>query len=211
MVGLICVFVYCVSAHPAPRRDAPPSFDDVEGEQQVDPQTLESLSLTQPSGRKIAPEEIVARPSRKNYYHSYRHELDLHAGTVYGIQDSSGDKDRINVVFGFGYLAPAAGPLHWSLGADLSAVGHGHIHVSRRRIYKEKNAFRPHYEYGVLHKFVPEDRFASISNWDNYLFRAGLGLEELLAPPRSLKVDVYVAAGLKDILIFCTLGVAWGF
>ena len=99
----------------------------------------------------------------------------------------------------------------WELGADLSFVGHGHVHVSRRTIYNEKGAFRPYYELGIMHKVVPDEKFASLSNWDNYLFRFGIGLSNILHPPKSVQLELEVAVGPEDVLAFFSYGYAWGF
>ncbi|MCB0350286.1 MAG: hypothetical protein KDD38_03825, partial [Bdellovibrionales bacterium] len=75
----------------------------------------------------------------------------------------------------------------------------------------EKGAFRPYYELGIMHKVVPDEKFASLSNWDNYLFRFGIGLSNILHPPKSVQLELEVAVGPEDILAFFSYGYAWGF
>lgn len=148
---------------------------------------------------------------RSTYYYPYRQELELHAGAVYGVQDSSDDPDEVNEYLGFSYMLPRLESPKWIFGADLSLVGHGHVHVSRRHIRREKSAFRPFYQYGLLQKFVPEEKFASLSNWENYLLRLSVGFAVLTIPPGSAQLELAGAIGAEDTLVMLTLGYVWGF
>jgi hypothetical protein len=176
-----------------------------------DPQKIENISITPAPETRANVDDLVRRFNKSNYYYPYKQEVGAHIGLVFGFRDSSESKQLMNGLIGFDYLLPSHTSPKWEAGADLSAVGHGHIHVVRRFIYNEKGSFRPYYGYGLMHKVVPEDKFATLSNWDNYLLRADIGLEDIVRPPRSVKLDLFIAIGAKDMLAMFTYGWAWGF
>lgn len=193
--------------------DAPPAktisedFEQVE----VDPQKVENISISESHQNALIPDALITKFNKENYYHPYRQEINVHGGVVLGVQDSSDDKDLMNVLIGFSYMLPKIESPKWVAGADLSFVGHGHFYLVRRFIYNEKGSFRPFYHYGVMHKYVPEDKFASLSNWDNYLVRLGVGLADIIKPPKSVELELNVAAGTEDVLVMFTYGYSWGF
>lgn len=170
-----------------------------------------NLAITQPPEKNFVVDELVTKFNKSTYFYPYRQEFELHLGAVFGIRDSSDDKDLMNVLMGFSYMLPRLESPKWKVGADLSGVGHGHLHVVRRKIFNEKGSFRPYYDMGVMHKFVPDEKMASLTNWDNYLARFGVGFADILKPPRSVQLELNVAAGTKDFLVMFTYGYAWGF
>jgi hypothetical protein len=114
------------------------------------------------------------------------------------------------LLLGFNYLIPKQSSPQWEVGADLSLASQGHINVMRRFIYNERGSFRPYYKYGVMHKFVADEKFASLSNWENYLGKIGIGFEDILRPPRSLRLELEAAMGAEDIFVMFTYGYSYG-
>lgn len=207
----VLILTFVVNLFASPHLDAPTKVAGPDEETViVDPERLENISIVEP--RPMTPSRaLVERFDKADYFYPYRSDFSMHAGVVFGVKDSSDDDDLMNVLLGFGYTVPKLDSPKWHLGADLSMVGDGHFYVSRRFIYNEKGSFRPFYQYGVLHKMVPDEKFASFSNWDNYLLRAGVGLSDIVRPPRSVEIELNVAIGAKDILVMFTYGYSWGF
>ena len=145
------------------------------------------------------------------YSSEFKKEFEAHVGLVFGLRDSSDDDDLMNALIGFRYVLPRQLAPKWEVGADLSTVGHGHGYVARKHIYNEKGSFRPFYTYGLLHKFVPDEKFASLSNAENYLVRGSLGLADIVRHPKSVQLELVLAIGQEDILAMFTYGYAWGF
>jgi hypothetical protein len=193
----------------APTQNLPP--DESTNGTAPDPMKLENTVLTPAPGEPSNLDEMITRFNRKNYYHAYRKEMAAYFGAVFGLKDSSDDEDVMNYLLGFSYLLPSRQSPKWEAGATLSTVGHGHLNLSKRTIYNEKGAFRPYYEYGVMHKFVPDEKFASFSNWDNYLARVGFGMADIRRPPRSVQLELELAVGVEDVLVMFTYGYSWGF
>lgn len=155
--------------------------------------------------------DLILRYNRSDYFYPYSEELDIRIGVVLGVADSSDDKDFVNYIFGFNYLLPLTANTRWSVGVDLSTVGNGHLHFAKRRIYNDKGAFRPFYELGIMHKIVPDEKFASLSNVENYLLWGAVGFSNTQLPSRSVQYQLQAALGAKDFLIIMTCGYAWGF
>lgn len=210
------------TAWSAPHEDAPtqvqqnaegPALDRVDSIKPPDQNVLENISVTPPppSNARNSVRDWASRFDKGNYYYPYRKEIEAHFGIVLGITDSSDDEDLMNYVVGFNYLLPKQLSPRWSVGADLSTVGNGHLHVARRFIYNEKGAFRPFYEYGGMHKIVPDERMSSFSNSDNYLLWGAVGFNDIRRPPKSVTCQLQAAIGLEDFLVMMTLGYSWGF
>lgn len=177
------------------------------------PYKIENISITevQTDARRNSIDNLVTIYNRDNYYYPYRKEFSVYAGVVLGVLDSSDDDDFMNYIFGFNYLLPQLVSPRWSVGAELSTVSNGHVHVAKRHTINEKGAFRPYFEYGGMHKFVPDEKMASLSNKDNYLFWGAIGFSDIRRPPKSVQFQLMAAVGLKDVLIMLTGGYAWGF
>jgi hypothetical protein len=197
----------------APHFDAPTSKNTDEivdpDAKPPSPEAVENYSVSTPPETPMG--RMVTKFNKANYFYPFRKEIAFHAGVVFGLMDSSDDKDLMNGLVGFSYLLPRDTSPKWEVGADLSTVGHGHGYVTRRIIYNEKGSFRPYYSYGVLHKFVPEERFASLSNSENYLGRFAVGLADIVRHPKSVQLELALAAGTEDVLVTFTYGYAWGF
>jgi hypothetical protein len=148
--------------------------------------------------------------SKSEYFYPYRQTLTPRVGLIFGLRDASDEDDIMNVLLGFNYLVKRDKSPQWEVGADLSLASAGHINIMKRRIYNERGSFRPYYKYGVSHKFITDEKFASISNWENYMARAGLGFEDILRPPRSLRLELEAAIGPEDIFIIFTYGYSYG-
>jgi hypothetical protein len=195
-----------------PHTDAPTKVSAEEaGQIVVDEQKLENISVTPAPAKRATLDDFITHYNRKNYYYPYRQELALFVGAIFSIKDSFEDSESYHGLLGFSYLLPSQFSPKWEFAAALATVGDGLISFSRRSIYNEKGAFRPYFEIGLTNKLVPDEKFATFSNWDNYLVRFALGLADIRQPPRSAQLELEIAAGADDILVLFTYGAAWGF
>src|SRR5690606_39766587 len=175
----------------------------------ADPDTLENLAITPPPKVNSNENDLLKKFVRSTYFYPFRRSLSVYLGTVFGFKDSTDHDNFMNYVGGFKYLLPTRSSMRWELGADLLTLGNGHISVSRRRIYSETSAFRPYYRYGITHKFVPDERFASFSNYDNYLAAFAVGFEDIRASAKSIRLEIEFLAGTEDLLGLFTIGYSW--
>jgi hypothetical protein len=207
---LVSFFIATLAAHATPHFESPmPVTNDSTSTHEPKPEAVENFSLTPAPATQIG--KMVTRFNKANYFYPFHKEIAVHAGVVFGLQDSSDDDDLMNYLIGFRYVLPRPVAPRWEAGADLSTVGHGHVYVSKKFIHNEKGSFRPYYSLGVLHKFVPDEKFASLSNSDNYLARAAIGLADIVKHPKSVQVELALAAGIEDILVLFSYGYTWGF
>lgn len=174
------------------------------------PYANDLMSITEVGDEPKNISEFAKHYSKENYFYPYRQSLTPRVGLLFGLRDSSDEDDIMNVLLGFNYLVKRAASPHWELGADLSLASHGHINVMRRHIHNERGSFRPYYKYGFTHKLVSDEKFASFSNFENYLARVGVGFEDILRPPRSLRLELEAAVGIEDTFIIFTYGYSYG-
>jgi hypothetical protein len=213
MFFLISTLVWATSfnAVAAPIEDAPLPRENEEENTPVDPQKMENLSIAKPKHVATDMPTFVERFNRENYFYSYKGELILHGGFTISFQDAAEPANLINPLIGFDYVFPNEFAPKWEMGVDLSFTSRAYIWFSRRHIVNEKGSFRPFYNYGIMQDFVPDQKLASLSNWDNYLIRVGAGLENTVSPPRSNVVELELAGGTKDLILMFTYGASWGF
>ncbi len=192
-----------------PHDNAPKDKIEQVEEETVSPETLDALSVTPVKPSSF--EEYSRQFSRADYFHIYKKAITVRAGAVFGFEDSSDDEDLTNALLGFSFLLPRKRSPQVEVGADLSTVGHGHLTLMSRHIFNERSSFRPYYRYGLMHKLDPDNKFASFSDWENYLARFGFGFENSTRRARSWRIEVEVAAGMDDILGFLTIGHVYSF
>jgi len=209
---VLVLFAPCLGGS-APHSDVP--ADNTERAAPGDPGPdeaflLQTTTLTPVEGRLGKMDEFIQTFDRRNYYHPYRQSLFVYLGAVVALKDSADFDDLIGYSAGFTWELPKALSPKWEVGATWTTAELGQITVGRKHIINEKSALRPFYRYGFVLKVDPDDQAAVVSNFDNYLLRAGVGLENIIRPPRSGRMDLDLAVGQDDIWIMFNYGYAWG-
>jgi hypothetical protein len=146
---------------------------------------------------------------RKTYFHSYRQNLSLHLGGLVALKQEDEDESILKSVLGFAWELPRAFSPKWELGFSWVGMSLGLLALSHKHIDQEKEAFRPYFSYGLIHKVVPDERFSSFTNQENYLAKIGVGWESSRKPKESYRLDIDTAAGLEDFWIMLKLGYVW--
>jgi hypothetical protein len=202
----------CVEAAGAPHGDAPRP-EDIEAEapagETESPLILDNTSITVPPTRSRF-EEYMQKFNRRDYYHSFRQSIYVHLGAIVALENSTDYDHLMALSSGFMWQPRKQFSPKWEVGAAWSMMGVGQIVGMRKHIYNEKAAFRPFYKYGVTLKIDPDEQSANVSDFENYMLRAGVGLESILKPPRSVRLDLDVALGQDDLWILFQYGYAWG-
>jgi hypothetical protein len=199
-----------------PHTEAPQAKDTKEEEPETPPPpayTNDFLSVTPVTAPAKDMSEMSRKFSKADYFYPYRQALTPRIGLDFVLRHNDEDEDNdkiMNLMFGFNYLIKKDSSPQWEVGADLSLANQAYINVMRRYIYNERGSFRPYYKYGVMHKTVADQKFASFSNWNNYLAKVGMGFEDIIRPPRSLRLELEAAMGAKDIFIMFTYGYSFG-
>ena len=177
----------------------------------INPKLLDNTAITTvPAGNEegILPREF----DRSKYHHADRQSLALYLGLLFGDIDTDEEQDRDFVyIFGLSHVRPSDFSPFWEIDLSFSIVGHMHLAILRRHVWQEKSAFRPFVRYGLNLQAEAEERFAFLSNWDNYMFKVSVGAESTDVPPRSARLAIDVAAGKEDFFVGISLGNSWGF
>lgn len=197
----------------APHSEAPVSKDpnaNTTNYEVEEPTLLDNTSITEVPPSKQQFQEFVQAFNRRDYYHSYRQSIYAHLGAVIAVQDSTDYDHLMSLSAGFMWQPNKQFSPMWEYGATWTYMGLGHIVAVRKHVYNEKGAFRPFYKYGVTLKIDPDEQGANLADFKNYLARVGIGLENILKPPRSVRMDLDLAVGQEDIWILFQYGYAWG-
>jgi hypothetical protein len=210
----LCLFLTLVGAvsngFAAPHLDSPPTkIIDEEEELEASEFKLNNFSITQPE-KKSKFENYVRSFSKSDYYHSYHQSIYVFAGLILPFVDSTDDEDLLNYSLGVSYDFKSRNSPKWEAEAIWTTLSVGQLSAMRKHIYNEKASFRPFYRYGVTYKVVPEEKMASAGNFENFLFRVGVGFEDIQKPPKSLRFGIDAAIGVEDIWVMANLGYAWG-
>lgn len=178
-----------------PTAPTPAPKNSADGNKALEDNNLISMPTT-PSGPPEPP------PS---YVYPYRQALAPRLGFLISTEDDP----RYTYLLGIAYLWPRHSSPQAELAADAVPEIGGHIHFSVKNIWFERNHFRPFWLYGVTHEAVPEDHLATFLNLDNYFARVGAGFEDVIALPKSTRLEIALLAGLKKQMVVIGFGYSW--
>jgi hypothetical protein len=63
----------------------------------------------------------------------------------------------------------------------------------------------------LTHEAVPEDKLATFVNLENYYLRIGIGFEDVIKLPKSVRLEIEGLAGTEKQMYKICLGYSWGF
>ena len=144
----------------------------------------------------------------KEYYYPYLHSISPRLGFILDAADLS-KGGAIPVILGFTYLSPNYRSPQWEVGADLLTTSIGQISAAKRWIVTPRSSFRPFYKLGMTHKVQPDEQLASFTNFKNYYIEGTVGIEDLLAPPMSIRMDLVLQVGTEDVWVGAIFGYSW--
>ncbi len=127
-----------------------------------------------------------------------------------GLLVNSDDLKRSETVYSILYLLPKIESPQIEVGAEVIPNFEGFLHVSKRHIFKQRDYFRPFVKYGLNLSVVSKENLATFFNFKNYGLRVGMGLEDLLRPPMSLRIDIEALISAQSTALIVTFGYSWG-
>ena len=151
----------------------------------------------------------LSRLGGEDYYFPYTSALAVRMGLWTDLAETSSGSD-LEFAIGFDYTIESYYSPHWEVGVDLTSDDFGLISFGSKHTWNEKGIYRPFYKLGVTHKLNPDDRLASLTNYKNYMALAALGFENSLRGVVSLRLDLELTVGVRDVLIFFYTGISWG-
>ncbi len=153
------------------------------------------------------PPKSLPKGARDTYYYPFRQALTPRIAAV-AVDDR---KNPLEYALGVFYLWPRFRQPQAELGVDFLSRYGGHLNLGVRRIFFERNYFRPYYLFGLTHEVVAKDRLATVTNIDNYYVRIAAGMEDAIRLPKSVRLEIEARLGLERMMLFLSLGYSWGF
>ena len=145
-------------------------------------------------------------PEKKILYYPYLQSMTPRMGLLLNPKDLL----NINFLIGALYMFPSQSSPHIEVGFEITTLGHGYTHVTRRHIINERRYFRAFYKYGVALLLDPEKNITNVVELQNYQFRGGIGIEDVLKIPMSVRLEIEVLYGTAGLLTLASLGYSWG-
>lgn len=196
----IVLILTSLRAGAAPQPEVPP---DSPTEEKVQERAVdENMAIAEP-----APLTHVPPPANQRYY-AYRQALTVRGGI--GI-DLSNDEDSTQKVLGVQYTLPRFLSPRWEIGADLHNDGNGHIHFGLRRVFYERDFFRPSMKAGLDHWVDSKENLATFGHSKNYFFQATGTIEFVVWDPFSIRLEQEFLFGIKKTWTVSTVGLTYGF
>lgn len=119
------------------------------------------------------------------------------------------DSGKFPMLFGISYMLPRDHSPQIEFSFDLLTDSRAHFSAMLRRVFYERQSFRPYVRFGLSLDADAEERLATFSDFDNYLARAGVGLEDLISDPMSIRFEIELAVGTKEQMAIFSFGYSW--
>lgn len=157
----------------------------------------------------VSPQEHEAFDSENTQtsYYPYLQSMSPMIGVLFNANDIT---DGNAVLYRVVYLVPKVHSPQLEVGVDLVSDSTGFFHFAYRWISAERSPFRPYFKIGASHNLIPNEKLASFTNTNNYFVLSGIGLEDLLSPPMSVRFEAHLLIGIKSISIGLSFGYSWG-
>jgi hypothetical protein len=152
------------------------------------------------------PMELPGKEASKTYVYPYRQAL----APRLGMMGSTDEETQFTYLVGISYLWPRYASPQAELGADVVSKFGGHLNFGVKYILHERNYFRPYWLWGLTHEVVPDDRLATFLDTDNYYGRLGVGFEDVIELPKSVRLELELLAGLDRQMLLLCFGYSWG-
>lgn len=194
----IGIKVFAAPSHYAPESE---SDQKVEATQTKDPR-MDEMSIAKP----VVREEVQSE--RRLIYYRYKRSISPRLGIVFD-QDAIKEDKKLLFNFGFTVLLPTTKGPQWEGGADLISDSTGRFHFGKRWIFNPNDELRPFTKLGLGWRLRGQEMLASFAKKENLQVRGSLGLEDLLADPMSIRVEMEANVGLKTAEFIFNIGYSW--
>ncbi len=210
VLTLFAIGTDCANAAPTENSELPSSKENDRSEDpdRVKTKTDANQGTKDLEEHNLMPTARLPSPSEKatrTYYYPYRKALSPMVGFA-----MTTDRDTpFTYSAGINYLWPRFTSPQAEIGADIMGEFGGHIHFSVRKIWFERNYYRPYLLGGITHEVDARDGFATILDWENYYLHAALGFEDVILLPKSARLEIRGLAGLERQMLILLIGGAW--
>lgn len=160
-----------------------------------------------------SPKENSDLEEYQKYFYRYNESLSFRLGANHDFGNPPDEEDdNTSAQLGFAYMFESEGKAHIETGFDLFPKREEFlIHVGLKVVEMYTEAFRPHYKLGAALKLDSGDKFNTPIKTENYFIFGGLGFEDTLSDPISVRVDMELFYSKDNALFVLSAGLTWGF
>lgn len=201
-------FVLCATvAHAAPQGPTPDLDDNPQPVEttNVKKDELKAMDISEP------PREAQRKtrgPLENEYFYPYQSSMGPRLGIL--LNSERLQNKELLYLLGFYYMLPSISSRHLEVGADLQSNQVGTINALIKWIYNSTGSFRPFTKAGLSLLIEPDKGLANTIDYKQYSVRLAVGIEDVLKDPASLRWDLEVTAGIKEISVNIVFGYSWG-
>lgn len=192
-------------------------------------QTIVLMQSFASPGNKLTPEKSSVNANEKIIHEISKEDVNITDVSVPAVKEQSikyypflnSGSPRLGILFnsenikepsyllGFTYMFPKYKSPQIEIGFDLLNNNTGFLQISKRYIINERQYFRPYYKWGGAILMMPETKLAGLFAIQNYYLRLSVGLEDLLKPPMSVRIELEASIGAK-LYFALNFGYSWG-
>ena len=185
-----------------------PNLDQEQAPKGEDPKTkeIESVTVTEPPKAVEEPHVVKQEAS---YFFPYQSSMGPRVGLLLDPSAEISLENPPATIFGFFYMLRSVTSRHYEVAADLHSNGKGSMSAVLKWVFRSTEKIRPFAKAGILISLVPDKGLANFVDIKQYMGVVGVGLEDLLKEPASLRWDVEIAAGLGGLFATVIFGYSW--
>ena len=160
-----------------------------------------------------APEGSAAQKTYvedREYFYPYSSSMGPRLGLFFDNFDRISEGEYPTSLIGFFYMAPSITDTHYEFGLDLQSNARGALNGYLKKFFNPSNKFRVFGKAGLSIPLLPERGVANLVAIRDFRLRGGIGLEDLLKDPASLRWDLELTYGLSEFVVAVVFGYSWG-
>ena len=196
---VLVLFNFSASGSPHDSAPSPQSEDLKSADQNRNVIDENNLILSEPPTSSPAPQPIEFFP--------YKNSLAARFGLLIDM-DLARD-GSIPYFFGFQCLFPRSQQPQFELGADIFSHSKGQINAGLRHGFYPYQYFRPYVKLGVAHQTNSNENLATFFAIKNYMAKFAIGFEDVLALPKSVRIELEAGLSIESTAIYMSLGYSW--
>ncbi|NQZ01367.1 MAG: hypothetical protein HRT45_11955 [Bdellovibrionales bacterium] len=148
------------------------------------------------------------KPNPLNFLYPYKRSVTARTGLIV-------DPDKLNdgsvpFLVGAAYMLYNKSRARYEALFNFTTESVAQLGLSRRHMINEPNHFRGFWSYGGVLQLMPEERFATFANFENYFASASIGMEDVTNMPKSVRLEIHVLVGAAGQSAILYVGSSWG-
>jgi len=162
--------------------------------------------------RLLAPDQSPLKKQHhfaKKFYYPYKKSLSVVAGLLLDIDRIKEDSET-PLILGLAHMFESRKSPRWEAQLNFLSDSTAQIGVAQRYNFNEPHHFRGFLKYGLVLQINPDEKFATITNIDNYSAALSVGMEDVLRLPKSVRLELQALFGTETQAFIFYVGSSWG-